>query len=654
MGVKYLWSIVEPVCKEKPVAELFGKRLAIDTACWVVRDNQVLPSHIPKPHLRNLFFRTASLLENGIDPIYVLEGKAPELKGKVMKKRQEARFGSCQTIASGSASTTQNSTGRCRYKFIQQECKELLTALGVITITSMGEAEAACAGLNRQGAVDGCITVDGDAFLYGAKMVYRNLSTDITNFVCQEYSMDLIETRLNFSRDKLVAMAILFGCDYLPDGVPGVGKESALRVISTWKNGQALEILKSWLSEETVGDSIPLRPAHCSQCKHPGSLRSHAKSGCLHCKTTGGGCKPSSGVCHCEWHLNEIHYEEVAIREKLKRLKELNLEEIFDEFKNENHLERKGGAIQPWQMPCIQTFLDIATKKLKWESHYAAAKVLPLLSRWIIIHGKSQCQKQFAVTPLRILKKRVKRGCPMYEVEWKFNNENETFPSHFNTLEPQFLIEKDFQFLIPIPVPKPLKPSRRKNEKKKIKPFDNVRKHDVVDMFRNMNLETKKKLDSSTTISEDLSLADLSGGTDDSDLSAIVNHICNKKTKSADDGRIPDSDADFHYHEEKSSFTSSPSKSPVLPRDSLGDYMIQKFDLQQQDERPLPNFSLNFSFEKFLETSTTLAHSRLNDTNSAVMFSTPLKQSSNSRENAEQDSFATPSPLAERFSRVRI
>lgn len=242
----------------------------------------------------------------------------------------------------------------------------------------------------------------------------------------------------------------------------------------------------------------------------------------------------------------------------------------------------------------------------------------------------------------------------MYEVEWKFNNENETFPSHFNTLEPQFLIEKDFQFLIPIPVPKPLKPSRRKNEKKKIKPFDNVRKHDVVDMFRNMNLETKKKLDSSTTISEDLSLADLSGGTDDSDLSAIVNHICNKKTKSADDGRIPDSDADYHYHEEKSSFTSSPSKSPVLPRDSLGDYMIQKFDLQQQDERPLPNFSLNFSFEKFLETSTTLAHSRLNDTNSAVMFSTPLKQSSNSRENAEQDSFATPSPLAERFSRVRI
>ncbi|EFX76723.1 hypothetical protein DAPPUDRAFT_33887, partial [Daphnia pulex] len=231
---------------------------------------------------RNLFFRTASLLENGIDPIYILEGKAPELKAQVMQKRREARFGSNQPATSESA--TSKSTGRSRYKYIQQECTELLTALGVVTITSMGEAEAACAGLNHQGVVEGCITIDGDAFLYGAKTVYRNLSTDIHNFVCQEYSMDVIETRLNLSRDKLIAMAILFGCDYLPDGVPGVGKESALRVIST----------------------IPLRPPHCSQCKHPGSLRAHAKSGCLLCKSSsGGGCEPSNKACLCPWHENE-------------------------------------------------------------------------------------------------------------------------------------------------------------------------------------------------------------------------------------------------------------------------------------------------------------------------------------------------------------
>ncbi len=52
MGVKYLWGVIEPTCQEKSVAELYSKKVAIDLACWVVTDNQVLPAHIAKPHLR--------------------------------------------------------------------------------------------------------------------------------------------------------------------------------------------------------------------------------------------------------------------------------------------------------------------------------------------------------------------------------------------------------------------------------------------------------------------------------------------------------------------------------------------------------------------------------------------------------------------------
>ena len=111
-------------------------------------------------YYRNLFFRTASLLENGIDPVYVLEGQAPELKAQVMKKRREARFGTVSQTCTTQPTAKNNSTGRSRYKYIQKECTELLTALGVVTITSMGEAEAACAGLNHQGVVDGVITVN--------------------------------------------------------------------------------------------------------------------------------------------------------------------------------------------------------------------------------------------------------------------------------------------------------------------------------------------------------------------------------------------------------------------------------------------------------------------------------------------------------------
>ena len=86
-----------------------------------------------------------------------MEGKPPELKAQVMKQRQEARFGPSQGSSkakepSGAAPT------RSGYKHVQKECLELLDALGVASIESKGEAEAACAGLNHQGAVDGCIT----------------------------------------------------------------------------------------------------------------------------------------------------------------------------------------------------------------------------------------------------------------------------------------------------------------------------------------------------------------------------------------------------------------------------------------------------------------------------------------------------------------
>lgn len=33
-----------------------------------------------------------------------------------------------------------------------------------------------CAYLNENGYVDGCVTNDGDAFLYGAETVYKNLT----------------------------------------------------------------------------------------------------------------------------------------------------------------------------------------------------------------------------------------------------------------------------------------------------------------------------------------------------------------------------------------------------------------------------------------------------------------------------------------------
>lgn len=62
------------------------------------------------------------------------------------------------------------------FSFVFFQCLELLECLGVPWVQAAGEAEAMCAYLNAKGHVDGCITNDGDVFLYGAQTVYRNFA----------------------------------------------------------------------------------------------------------------------------------------------------------------------------------------------------------------------------------------------------------------------------------------------------------------------------------------------------------------------------------------------------------------------------------------------------------------------------------------------
>lgn len=61
-----------------------------------------------------------------------------------------------------------------------------------------------CAYLNASGYVDGCLTNDGDAFLYGAQTVYRNFTMNtkvfflsLSAFVLQTTSFKGIIKELN-------------------------------------------------------------------------------------------------------------------------------------------------------------------------------------------------------------------------------------------------------------------------------------------------------------------------------------------------------------------------------------------------------------------------------------------------------------------------
>ncbi|KAJ7046885.1 hypothetical protein C8F04DRAFT_1387408 [Mycena alexandri] len=90
-----------------------------------------------------------------------------------------------------------------------------------------GEAEAELAQLNADGRIDGIITEDSDAFVFGARLVIRTLGPSVEHNSIV-YSADCIENTDGVCLDRagLLLCVLLLGGDY-DAGVPGVGPTTA-------------------------------------------------------------------------------------------------------------------------------------------------------------------------------------------------------------------------------------------------------------------------------------------------------------------------------------------------------------------------------------------------------------------------------------------
>ncbi|RLN48932.1 hypothetical protein BBJ28_00003276 [Nothophytophthora sp. Chile5] len=124
------------------------------------------------------------------------------------------------------------------------EVMALLRLFGVPYIVSPMEAEAQCAALEQLGLVDGVITDDSDIFPFGGQRVYKNIFHH-QRFV-EAFSAQDVEKELGFSREQLIALALLLGSDYT-DGVHGIGIVNAAEVAAAYPGLDGLREFKDWV-----------------------------------------------------------------------------------------------------------------------------------------------------------------------------------------------------------------------------------------------------------------------------------------------------------------------------------------------------------------------------------------------------------------------
>jgi len=243
MGVKFK-DIVSP--KSMDIKDLDGKTVAVDAANSIYqflssirqRDGTPLMDESGRvtSHLSGILYRTSSMMEKGIKPIYVFDGKAHTLKGGTVSKRSEIRAESekkwKKALEKGEIEEARKYAVRSSRMSadIIQGSKKLLELMGLPYIQAYGEGEAQASYMVQQGDAWAVASQDYDCLLFGAPLVARNLTISGNLADPELLQLDTVLKTLEITREQLVDIAILVGTDFNP-GIKGIGAKKGLKLI---------------------------------------------------------------------------------------------------------------------------------------------------------------------------------------------------------------------------------------------------------------------------------------------------------------------------------------------------------------------------------------------------------------------------------------
>lgn len=278
MGVKIREIIPDNAIETISLESLGGKVIALDAYNALYQFITIIRGQDGRPlmdrrgritsHLSGLFFRTINLLKLGIKPIFVYDGRPPELKKTTVEerseRRQEAQRLYEQALAEGRIEEAQKYAKQAATlnEFIVESSKELLSLMGIPVVQAPSEGEAQAAYMAMRGDVYASGSQDFDSLLFGSPKLVRNLSIvgrrklpgrkEYVEVEPELVHLDKLLQGLEITREQLVDIAILVGTDYC-EGVKGVGPKTALKLVKMYGSAEkALKVLGKTLEVDPV------------------------------------------------------------------------------------------------------------------------------------------------------------------------------------------------------------------------------------------------------------------------------------------------------------------------------------------------------------------------------------------------------------------
>ncbi|KAI5814844.1 PIN domain-like protein [Pyronema omphalodes] len=278
MGIKGLFQIISDnapdAIRNSDIKQHFGRKVAIDASMSIYQfliavrsEGQQLMNESGETtsHLMGMFYRTLRMVDNGIKPLYVFDGKPPTLKSGELAKRiarkAAAEAGHAEARETGTAEEIEKFARRTVRVTREQneDCRTLLKLMGIPFITAPCEAEAQCAAIAKAGLVYAAASEDMDTLCFETPILLRHLTfSEQRKEPIQEIILEKAMAGLGFTREQFIDLCILLGCDYC-DTIPKIGPTTALKLIKEHKTIEA--VLSSLGDKYKVPESWPYADA---------------------------------------------------------------------------------------------------------------------------------------------------------------------------------------------------------------------------------------------------------------------------------------------------------------------------------------------------------------------------------------------------------
>ncbi|CAG8488496.1 7798_t:CDS:10 [Cetraspora pellucida] len=254
MGIQSLTKVIGDHCpnaiKSNEIKNYFGRKVAIDASMSIYQfliavrqDGQQLTADSGETtsHLMGIFYRTIRMVENGIKPCYVFDGKPPTLKSGELAKRLERKKEANKKLEEAQEAGDMQNVDKYSRQTVKvtkehnEECKKLLKLMGIPYVEAPCEAEAQCAALAKAGKVYAAASEDMDTLTFSTPVLLRHMTySEAKKMPISEIHLNKVLEGLQFSMNQFIDLCILLGCDYC-ESIKGIGPHRAVELIKKHK-----------------------------------------------------------------------------------------------------------------------------------------------------------------------------------------------------------------------------------------------------------------------------------------------------------------------------------------------------------------------------------------------------------------------------------